>query len=216
MKDLNLKLKITADHQKAGQSIDRLAKAIKKIESISKKSTNQMTQGHHQAKKAVNLHDKEIEKLTKDYKNVERASKAATKSTQLFGTTLKSLAGIVTLGLIVKAFNDISKAAIEATESENLFEVSMGKMAQSARKWSNETARALGLNAYEIRKNVGILNTMLNSMGLSESKAYKFSKALTKLTYDLASFYNLNTEDAFQKIQAAISGESEPLKRLGI
>lgn len=215
-KDLELQLKITADQKKAGQSIDRLANAIKKLETASKRSTTQITKDHKQSEKAASNHVKEINKLEKEYRDVERASKSAAKSTQVFGGALKSLAGIVTLGLIVKAFQDISKAAIDATESENLFEVSMGRMAQSARRWSDETAKALGLNAYEIRKNVGILNTMLSSMGLAESKAYDFSKSLTKLSYDMASFYNLNPDEAFQKLQAAISGESEPLKRLGI
>lgn len=215
-KDLELKLIITADQKKAGESLDRLANAIKKIETISNKSTSQITKGHNDSEKAVSKHEKEVNKLKKEYKEVERASISATKSTQAFGGAFKSIASIVTLGLIVKVFKDISKAAIDAAESENLFEVSMGRMAQSARRWSEETAKALGLNAYEIRKNVGILNTMLNSMGLAETKAYGFSKSLTKLSYDMASFYNLNPDEAFQKLQAAISGESEPLKRLGI
>jgi hypothetical protein len=105
---------------------------------------------------------------------------------------------------------------MDAVESENLFSVSMGKMADSARKWSVEFGKSLGLNDYNIRKNVGTFNVMLTSMGLTEKAALDMSEGLTQLGYDMASFYNIPIEDAFQKLQSGISGETEPLKRLGI
>jgi len=110
----------------------------------------------------------------------------------------------------------IVKLAMDAEESENLFQVSVGNMAKETRKWSKELAKALGLNAYSIRENVATFNVMLKSMGLTEEKAVDMSKKMTKLAYDMASFYNLRHEEAFEKIQAGITGETEPLKRLGI
>lgn len=107
-------------------------------------------------------------------------------------------------------------AAVEATESENLFEVSFGGMADTARKWSEETSAALGINEFELRRNAATLYVMSDSMGVAKDKAYEMATQLTVLAGDMASFYNLHTEDAFAKIQAGISGESEPLKRLGI
>lgn len=109
-----------------------------------------------------------------------------------------------------------TKMAMEAVESENLFEVSMGNMAGTTRKWSEDISKSLGLNAYEVRKNVATFNVMLNSMGLTEQESYKMSTSLTKLAYDMASFYNLKPEEAFEKLRAGISGETEPLKALGI
>lgn len=108
------------------------------------------------------------------------------------------------------------KLAVDAEESENLFEVSMGAMAKAARDWSNEISRSLGLNSFEVRKMVGTFNVMLASMGLSKDAAFGMSTAMTKLTFDMASFFNLRPEVAFQKLQAGITGEAEPLKRLGI
>lgn len=108
------------------------------------------------------------------------------------------------------------KMAVNAVESENLFDVSMGRMGKAARDWSNEVSAALGMNAFEVRKSVGTFNVMLSSMGLTEDAAYDMAKGLTQLTYDMASFYNLSPEIAFQKLQSGISGEIEPLKRLGI
>ncbi|MDD5034136.1 MAG: hypothetical protein PHE55_05205 [Methylococcaceae bacterium] len=108
------------------------------------------------------------------------------------------------------------KMAVEAVESENLFDVSMGRMGKAARDWSNEVSAALGMNAFEVRKSVGTFNVMLSSMGLAEDAAYDMAKGLTQLSYDMASFYNLSPDIAFQKLQSGISGEIEPLKRLGI
>lgn len=108
------------------------------------------------------------------------------------------------------------KMAMDAEESENLFEVAMGKMARATRKWSDQISKALGLNAFEVRKYVSTFNVMLESMGIAPKKTADMSKKLVELTYDMASFFNLRPAEAFQKLQAGITGEIEPLKRLGI
>lgn len=111
---------------------------------------------------------------------------------------------------------DALEMANEVTESESLFEVSMGAMADDARAWSDELSDSLGVNAYSARKNVGVLNTMFKSMGLGTGEAASMSKSLTMLSEDMASFYNLDPTEAFTKLQAGITGEAEGLKRLGI
>ncbi|MAH48097.1 hypothetical protein CMI37_19900 [Candidatus Pacearchaeota archaeon] len=108
------------------------------------------------------------------------------------------------------------KMAMDAVESENLFEVAMGGMADSAREWSEDLRDQLGLNSYELRKNVSVFNQMFTSMGLGADEAFEMSTGLTELANDMASFFNLKPEDAFAKLQAGITGEAEPLKRLGI
>jgi len=62
-----------------------------------------------------------------------------------------------------------------------------------------------------VRKNVGTLNTMFRSMGLGEQGAYDMATSLTELANDMASFYNLSTDEAFTKLTAGITGETEPL-----
>lgn len=136
-----------------------------------------------------------------------------------FGNKLTGIGANLTVGLstgLALAGGAAIKMGMDAVESENLFTVSMGKMADSARKWSDGLRQQLGLNSYEVRRNVGVFNVMLTSIGLTEKAAFGMSKGLTELAYDMASFYNLKPEEAFEKIQAGISGESEPLKRLGI
>lgn len=108
------------------------------------------------------------------------------------------------------------KMAMDAVESENLFDVAMGQMAEQARTWSQQLRQELGLNEYSVRRNVATLYTMFDSMGMTNDKALEMSITLTQLAYDMASFYNLPLDEAFEKLKAGITGEEEPLKRLGI
>lgn len=130
-------------------------------------------------------------------------------------TSVRRMVRIVTVALLAIGVASVKMAA-DAEESENLFDVSMGKMRDSVRAWSEVLSKALKLNAFEVRKMVSTFNIMLLSMGLGEKKAAEMSKQLTTLALDMASFFNLRPEEAFQKIQAGITGEIEPLKRLGI
>jgi len=128
------------------------------------------------------------------------------------GKTLSTAVTLPLLGIGTAA----TKMAMDAVESENLFEVAMGGVADDARKWSEETSKALGLNAYNVRNNMATYNSMLTSMGLATDESLEMSQGLTQLSYDMASFYNLNPEEAFNKLKSGISGEAEPLKALGI
>jgi len=126
-------------------------------------------------------------------------------------------AAMLAVGMAIKGTGLLMiKLAADAEESENLFVVSMGNMADATRAWSEEFQEALGVNAYEVRRMAGTFNVMFKSMGMAEDSAYGMSRGLTQLTYDMASFYNMSNSDAFQKLQSGISGEIEPLRRLGI
>lgn len=157
--------------------------------------------------------------INADISNYQRNLNNAVKTMETSAAKMKqvgtTLTASVTLPLAAVGGAAL-KMAMDAAESENLFEVSMGNMASSARQWSEELRKELGLNAYEVRKNVATFNVMLGSMGLTEQAAFDMSKGMTQLSYDMASFYNLKPEEAFMKLQAGISGEIEPLKRLGI
>lgn len=144
---------------------------------------------------------------------------SAVKSQNILGMFGKGaiVAGVVKAG---KAMVDMGKEALlmanDVVESESLFDVSMGGMADKARAWSDKVSGELGLNPYEMRKNVGMLNTMFGSMGLGEQEAYDMSTGMVQLANDMASFYNLSTDEAFSKLQSGITGMGMPLKQLGI
>ena len=154
--------------------------------------------------------------ISKTNSTIAGLKKSADKSQSGITSAFKKLKrGIVALG-IGKVIKDSIQLGMDAIESDNLFEVSLGNMADSVRDWSEEVGNALGLSATEMRKNVGTIYNMTTSMGLAEDNALKMSKGVTLLANDMASFYNLSTDEAFSKINAGLTGETEPLKRLGI
>jgi|GEM_PF-6258221 len=108
------------------------------------------------------------------------------------------------------------KFGMDAVESENLFVVAMGAMADKARDWTQRISDALGLNAYQLRTNVAEIFVMSQSMGLGTDAAYAMARGISQLSYDMASFYNQSPAEIFEKLRSGITGEAEPLKRLGI
>lgn len=100
-------------------------------------------------------------------------------------------------------------------EDLNLFTASMGKYAAAAQEYAENVSEVMGIDPAEWMRNQGIFNTLLTGFGSVSDRAYTMSKNLTQLGYDISSFFNISTEDAMQKLQSGISGELEPLRRLG-
>ena len=149
-------------------------------------------------------------------KNISGLQKSASKSADGVSTAFKKLkAGIVALG-IGKVIKDSIQSGMDAIESDSLFETSLGKSADAVRSWSDEVSNVLGLNAVDMRKNTGVIYNMTSSMGVAEDSALKMSKGISLLSEDMASFYNLDSAEAFNKLRAGLTGETEPLKALGI
>lgn len=92
-------------------------------------------------------------------------------------------------------------------EDLNLFTVAMGKSADEAKKWIDTASEALGLDPSGMMRYMGVFNMIGTGFGLASDQAYKMSKNLTQLTYDISSFYNIKIDEAAQKVQSAIAGK---------
>ena len=154
--------------------------------------------------------------INKANQTVSSLQKSANKSTTGVSTAFKKLkTGIVALG-IGKVIKDSIQSGMDAIESDSLFETSLGENADAVRSWSDEVSNTLGLSAVAMRKNTGVIYNMTSSMGVAEENALKMSKGISLLSEDMASFYNLDSAEAFNKLRAGLTGETEPLKALGI
>ena len=100
-------------------------------------------------------------------------------------------------------------------ENINLFNASMGKYAAEAQKYAETVGELMGIDPGEWMRNQGVFMTITEGFGVATERAYIMSQQLTQLGYDLSSFFNISFEDAMQKLQSGISGELEPLRRLG-
>ena len=100
-------------------------------------------------------------------------------------------------------------------ENINLADTSLGQYADRAHEYANAVQSALGINAGEFLSNQGTFMTMAKGMGVAADNAYTMSKGLTQLSYDLASFFNISNDEAFEKVKSGLAGEIEPLRALG-
>lgn len=154
--------------------------------------------------------------IGKTNKTVSGLQKAASKSAAGISSTFKKLgAGIAAIG-IGKIIKDSIQSGMDAIESESLFSTVMGANTEAVREWSNGVADALGLSAVNMQKNIGVIYNMTSSMGVAEDNALKMSKGISVLAEDMASFYNLDSAEAFNKLRGGLTGEAEGLKALGI
>lgn len=106
--------------------------------------------------------------------------------------------------------------ASDLTEVQNVVDTTFGQNAGQINDWSRAAMSAFGLSELQAKKFNGTMGAMLKSSGLTSDQMLEMSKGLTGLSGDFASFYNLDHEEAFTKIQSGISGEIEPLRRIGI
>lgn len=121
----------------------------------------------------------------------------------VYGYTIKR-----TIGSWITSYNDY-------VENVNLFTVAMGKFADESMKYAERVQSAAGIDLSEWIRNQSVLMDMVKGYGVVEDKAKTMSEGLTQLIYDYASFYNIGIEDSAQKVQSAIAGEIEPVRRLG-
>lgn len=152
---------------------------------------------------------------TEKYNNTVNKGSAQTSR---FGISLKNIKTAAVMAGIRMARQEISKAVTESNsyqEDLNLFTASMGQYAKEAQEYAENVGETMGIDPAKWMRNQGVFNTLLSGFGSVADRSYLMSKNLTQLGYDISSFFNISVEDAMQKLQSGISGELEPLRRLG-
>ncbi len=120
----------------------------------------------------------------------------------------------------IQGLVDFGRSAVDLgsqiTEVENVVDVSFGSMSDKAYQFASTAKEQFGLSELAAKTYSGTMMAMLKSSGVAQNAASDMSITLAGLAGDMASFFNLDTDVAFQKIRAGISGEIEPLRQLGI
>lgn len=152
---------------------------------------------------------------------VNRSSGLKTASFNV-GSFIKTVLGFKAASAVMNKFSEamggkgILEIGSDIAEVENVVDVAFGSMADQAYKFASTATKQFGLSELAAKNYSGTMMAMLNASGVAQESAAKMSTTLAGLAGDLASFYNIDTDTAFYKIRAGISGEIEPLKQLGI
>ena len=160
--------------------------------------------------------------IEKETKNWDTAAKQSTDNIgNSFSSMLKKLVAGFSAVKIGKALLDLGKDAVEAAsalqEVQNVVDVTFGNAgAAKIETWARNAGEQFGLTETQAKQFTSTLGAMMKSAGLTGDEIVKMSTDMAGLAADMASFYNLDFDTAFQKIRSGISGETEPLKQLGI
>lgn len=127
----------------------------------------------------------------------------------------KSLLSIAAVRQAAKIVADLTNKSLQYVENLNLFSASLGKYADEAQRYAETVSDVMGIDPSSFMRNQGVFYTLADGFGVASERALVMSRNLTQLGYDLASFFNISSDDAMQKLQSGISGELEPLRRLG-
>lgn len=117
---------------------------------------------------------------------------------------------------ITGSINESIGLASDLVETQNVVDVTFEDSASTINKWAQEALNAYGITETKAKQYSSTLGAMLKSMGIADDQVLQMSMDMAGLAADMASFYNLDHDTAFEKIRSGISGENEPLKALGI
>lgn len=146
----------------------------------------------------------------------ERQKKSYMSLSNQLNGFMRSAAKLVSLKAIATYLGNAAEKFNSYYEAANLFGVSMKGLTGEASTFINNMETLLGIDPTEAMNNMATIQGLTTSFGMASDKAYVLSKNLTQLGYDLASLKNIPVAESFTKIQAAISGELEPIRRLGV
>lgn len=129
---------------------------------------------------------------------------------------MSTLAKLVSAGMIVKFAKQCIQAASDLQEVANVVDVTFGKNADVVNKWAKSQAQNFGLSETAAKRYIGTYGTMAKQFDMTEEQAASMAIELTKLTGDVASFYNKTDKEAATKLKSIFTGETESLKELGV
>ena len=196
-----------ADIDKFTQQMTALAAAMKPFADEMQKVSN-----------GFSAFPSKIQKLITSTEKYNASARKATSTTGKFTNGLKALNVAAVAITFRKIGHFIAQAVTESNkyqEDLNLFTVALGQYAAEAQNYAEKVSDVMGIDPAQWLRNQGVFNTLLTGFGDTAERAQLMSQNLTQLGYDISSFFNISIEDAMQKLQSGISGELEPLRRLG-
>lgn len=196
---------IAAIYKKQGESqSDAFKKAWEHIERDSKKGS---------------------QKVKKHIKGIGDRSQKTAKEVELnfsngFASVAKKAAGLLAGAFAIGKIKDFGAKCLELgsdlAEVQNVVDVTFPHMTAQVDEFAKSAAQSFGLSETMAKQYTGTFGAMAKAFGFTEKEAYDMGTTLTGLTGDVASFYNLNQDEAYTKLKSVFTGETESLKDLGV
>lgn len=155
-----------------------------------------------------------------DTSGVQNGVSAIKQSFNGLGSAVKKIGlligGAFAVGKLVQFGKECVELGSDLAEVQNVVDVTFTTMSDKVNEFAKNAMTSAGLSETMAKRYVGTFGAMSKSFGFSESQAYDMSTALTQLTGDVASFYNISQDLAYIKLKSVFTGETETLKDLGV
>lgn len=155
-----------------------------------------------------------------DTTGVQNGVSAIKQSFNGLGSAVKKIGlligGAFAVGKLVQFGKECVELGSDLTEVQNVVDVTFTTMSDKVNEFAKNAMTSAGLSETMAKQYVGTFGAMSKSFGFSEAQAYDMSTALTQLTGDVASFYNISQDLAYIKLKSVFTGETETLKDLGV
>ena len=140
---------------------------------------------------------------------------ASSASSKLKGIALL-IGSAFAVGKLIQFGKESIELGSDLAEVQNVVDVTFTTMSDKVNEFAKNAMTSAGLSETMAKRYVGTFGAMSKSFGFSEAQAYDMSTALTQLTGDVASFYNISQDLAYIKLKSVFTGETETLKDLGV
>lgn len=138
------------------------------------------------------------------------------KLTSAFAGLKKMAIGALSITALVKLGKEMLSLSSDLIEVQNVVDTVFGNMAEKINDFAKNALTAFGLTELQAKNYASTIGAIVKATGVGTDATLEMSEGLTKLTGDVASFYNLDHDTAFEKLRSGITGETEPLKSLGV
>lgn len=155
-----------------------------------------------------------------DTSGVQNGVSAIKQSFNGLGSAVKKIGlligGAFAVGKLAQFGKECVELGSDLAEVQNVVDVTFTTMSDKVNEFAKNAMTSAGLSETMAKRYVGTFGAMSKSFGFSEAQAYDMSTALTQLTGDVASFYNISQDLAYIKLKSVFTGETETLKDLGV
>lgn len=144
------------------------------------------------------------------------SNKAAKQATSIFSGMGKKIAAGLSIAAFTKFTKDCLEVGSNVTEVQNVVDTAFKDLSGQADQWASNAMTNFGLSELSAKKYMGVFGQMNDAMGITGKTALDMAENVTGLTGDVASFYNLGTNETYTKLKSIWTGETETLKDLGV
>ena len=191
------------------QETNRVIAALRKLGPVGRAAAQAVAAATGQATNETKKYEKQVQKT---------AGSAKSAFGSLGHYIKRALSMVVVWGgmrAVTSTIKEGIQSAIAAPETENLFRVALGNMANDAEQFAVRLKNNLGLDEYITKDMLGTFQQIGTAVGVGQSTAFGMSKSMTMLANDMASLYNVDPQQAYENLQSALTGQGRAVRKYG-